>query len=311
MRIAVVGSGAVGGYYGAKLGRAGHEVVFVARGAHRAAIEAGGLRVQSPLGDFAVRAVAVDDTSRLEPADLVLLAVKTYDLDAALPLVGSLVGQGTTVLTLQNGVDSPEQVAAVVGRGAVIGGAAYIATALVSPGVIVQTGTHRRIAFGEVFDPPGNLSRRVAALHEAFAAADIESEPHADARVPLWEKFTYLAPLAGFTAAARRPSGDVWYEPSARVPFLEGVREVERVARAEGVPVASDLLARITAYMDALPREMRSSMLIDLDAGRRIEVEALQGSVVRRGLARGVPTPVMATLYAVLRPHAHGRTVPD
>lgn len=311
MRVAVVGSGAVGGYYGAKLARAGHEVVFVARGAHLAAIRARGLRVESPLGDFTVLASAEDDTTRVGPVDLVLFAVKTYDLATALPLLRPIVAPSTAVLTLQNGVDGPEQVAASVGEPAVIGGAAYIATALASPGLIVQTGTHRRIAFGEVFGAPRAPSPRVLALHEALVAADIESEPHADARVPLWEKFIYLAPLAGFTAAARRPTGDIWYEAAARAPFLEGVREVERVARAEGVGVGDDIVARIVGYMDALPREMRSSMLIDLAAGRPIEVEALQGSVVWRGLERGVPTPVMATLYAVLRPHAHGRTESD
>lgn len=310
MRIAVVGSGAVGGYYGAKLARAGHDVVFIARGAHLAALRERGLSVQSPLGDFSVRAPAVDDTSRVGVVDLVLLAVKAYDLDAAARLLPPLVGATTTVLALQNGVDSPERVAAVVGEPAVLGGAAYIATALVSPGVIVQTGSYRRIAFGEVFDASATLSPRVRALHEAFRASDIESEPHADARVPLWEKFIYLAPLAGFTAAARRPAGDIWYDPEVREAFLDGVREVERVARAEGVAVTADIVARIVGYMDAVPREMRSSMLIDLTAGRRIEVEALQGSVVRRARILGVPTPVMSTLYAVLRPHANGPLAP-
>jgi 2-dehydropantoate 2-reductase len=202
MKIAVLGSGAVGGYYGALLARADHDVVFIARGAHLDAISSKGLRVRGPLGDWLVPARAEHDTGVVGPVDLVLFAVKTYDNDTALPLLRPLVGKSTIVVTLQNGVDSPDAVAEVVGRPHVVGGAAYIATALSAPGVIDQTGTYRRIAFGEVFEHRGAVTPRVAALHAAFITADIQSEPAADGRVPLWEKFTYLAPFAGMTGAA-------------------------------------------------------------------------------------------------------------
>jgi 2-dehydropantoate 2-reductase len=301
MKIAVLGSGAVGGYYGALLARAGHDVTFIARGAHLDAIRSQGLRVRGPLGDWVIRAAAEHDTAGVGQADLVLFAVKTYDNDSALPLLGPLVGESTIVLTLQNGVDSPDAVAAIVGKGPVVGGAAYIATALSAPGVIDQTGSYRRIAFGEVFDHVGAVTPRIARLHEALTAADIQSEPAADGRVPLWEKFTYLAPFAGMTGAARQPVGVIRREPAARAQLLAAFAEVHALALAEGVPVAADLLDRVLAYVDGVPETMRSSLLIDLAQGKRIEVEALQGAVVRRAALRGVAVPVMTTLYAVLR----------
>lgn len=306
MRFAILGSGAVGGYYGASLSRAGQPVTFIARGAHLRAIRERGLLVWSPLGDFAVHAPAEEDPARVGPVDVVLLAVKTYDTDAALPLLGPLVGPHTVVLTLQNGVDSAERVAAAVGEPHVLGGTTYVATALHAPGLIVQTGTHRRIVFGEFFGARDRVSERVAALGDVLASAGIQVETVPDARVPVWEKLSFLAPIAGFAGAAREPTGTIWGDPFIRAQFLEAVREVERVARAEGVAVADDLVARITAYVDALPSVMRPSLLIDLSLGKRIEVESLQGDLVRRGQALGVPTPIMATLYAVLKPHAGG-----
>jgi 2-dehydropantoate 2-reductase len=307
MKIAVLGSGAVGGYYGARLARAGHDVTFIARGAHLAAIREDGLQIRSPaLGDFTARASAEEDTARVGPVDLVLYTVKTYDNVTALPLLLPLLGASTSVLTLQNGVDSPGEVAAVAGEARTLGGTTYIATALEAPGLIVQTGTHRRIVFGEAFGTLPRLSERVKNIHEAFAGAGIESFTTEDGRVPIWEKFVFLAALAGFTGTARLPIGPVWSDPVTRAQFLAGCREIEAVARAEGVPVAGDVVDRIVPYIDAIPGSMRSSLLIDLQAGKRIEVEALQGTVVRRGAARGVPTPIMSTLYSVLKLHADG-----
>jgi 2-dehydropantoate 2-reductase len=301
MRIAIVGSGAVGGYYGAMLARAGNRVTFIARGAHQRAIKERGLLVWSPLGDFTVHAPAESEIARVGPVDLVLLAVKTYDNDVVLPQLAALCGPGTIVLTLQNGVDSPVEVAQAVGEDRVLAGPTYIATALSAPGVIEQTGTHRRIVFGEVFAPGAEVSERVRRVAEAFTAADIQAEPVADARIPLWEKFIYLASYAAFSGSARKPAGAIWGDPFVRERFLSAVDEVSAVARAEGVPVADGQRERVVAYMNTVPATMRASLLIDLQKGKRIEVEALQGSVVRRGAARGVPTPIMSTLYAVLR----------
>lgn len=307
MKIAILGSGAVGGYYGARLALAGHDVTFIARGAHLAAIRQRGLQVKSPaLGDFLARGRAEEDTSKVGPVDLVLVAVKTYDNPTALPLLEPMLGDSTVVLTVQNGVDSPGEVAKVAGDARTLGGTTYIATALESPGLIVQTGTHRRIVFGEAFGELPRLSDRVQKIHEAFSAADIQSDAVGDGRVPIWEKFVFLASLAGFTGAARQPIGPVWGDAFTKAQFMAGCREIEAVARAEGVPVAADVVDRIVPYIDAIPGTMRSSLLIDLQAGKRIEVEALQGTVVRRGAALGIPTPIMSTLYSVLKLHAAG-----
>jgi 2-dehydropantoate 2-reductase len=307
MRIAVLGSGAVGGYYGAKLARAGHDVIFIARGAHLTAIRERGLHIKSSaLGDFVARATAEEDTSRVGPVQLVLVAVKTYDNPTALPLLAPMLGRDTTVLTVQNGVDGPTDVAAIAGEERTLGGTTYIATALESPGLIVQTGTHRRIVFGEAFGDLPRVTGRVNEIHEIFSGADIQSVPVGDGRIPIWEKFVFLASLAGFTGAARLPIGPVWSDQFTRAQFLAASREIESLARAEGVPVAADVVDRMIPYVDAIPGSMRSSLLIDLQQGKRIEVEALQGAVVRRAQKLGIPTPIVSTLYAVLKLHAAG-----
>jgi 2-dehydropantoate 2-reductase len=308
MKIAVVGSGAVGGYYGAKLAYAGHAVTFIARGAHLNAIRQRGLLVWSPLGDFQVHAPAEDDTRGVGHVDAVLFAVKTYDLETAAALLPPLIGPDTTVLTLQNGVDAPERVAGVVGSQHVVGGATYIGTALLAPGLIEQTGTHRRIVLGEYFDPPPAVTPRVRTLAAACAAADIHMDAVADVRGPLWEKYIFLAPLGGFAAAARVVTGGVWGDAHARSMVIGALREMEQVARASGVAVAPDIVERSIRYLDAAPPAMRPSMFLDIAAGKPLEVEALQGDVVRRGAALGIPTPIMSTLYAILKPHAAGRS---
>lgn len=306
MRICFVGAGAVGGFYGALLARTGHTISFIARGAHRDAINANGLRVIGPLGDFTVTARAESDPARIGPVDVVVHTVKTYDNAAAIPLIKPLVGDATCVLTLQNGVDSAEEIAAVIGERPTLGGSTYIATAIEGPGVIRQTGTHRRVVLGEYFNPPADITPRVRELIEAMVAADIHAEAVPDARHTVWEKFTYLAPFAAFTGAARLPIGPLWSDDYIQQMFLDAVVEVANVARAHGVKLPADHRDRVFEYAIRLPPSTRSSLLIDLSQGKRIEVEALQGSVVRRGRNVGVPTPIMAALYAVLKPHAGG-----
>jgi 2-dehydropantoate 2-reductase len=238
--------------------------------------------------------------------DLVVLAVKTYHNPEVLPGLGVLCGPDTAVLTLQNGVDSVDEVAAAVGAGRVIGGTTYVATAIATPGIIEQTGTHRRVLLGEAFGDRAAVSERVARLTTVLSGADIQGEAVADGRVPIWEKLIYLSPFAAFTGAARRPAGFIWNDPLIRETFLAAVEEVERVARAEGIAVAPDVRQRIVDYMHALPPSTRSSLLIDLQQGKRTEVEALQGAVVRRAQGHGVPVPIMRTLYAVLRAASRG-----
>lgn len=303
----MLGAGAVGGYYGAKLARAGQDVTFIARGAHLQALRERGMEIRSPMvGDFTVRANAQEDTAEVGTVDLVIVAVKAYDNAAAFPMIRPMLGPHTTVLTLQNGVDSVGEVAAIAGEAHTLGGTTYIATALSAPGVIDQTGTHRRIVLGEVFGTLPRVTERVMAVHEAMVAADIQAEVVGDGRIPIWEKFIFLVALAGFTGATRLPIGPVWADSFIREQFLNGCREVESVARAEGVQVATDRIQQIEDYVGSIPGTMRSSLLIDLAQGKKIEVEALQGSVVRRAARLGVPAPIMSTLYALLKPFAAG-----
>jgi 2-dehydropantoate 2-reductase len=310
MRFAFVGAGAVGGYYGALLARAGHSVAFVARGAHLEAIRKSGIRIISAaVGDFTAPVSAESDALRIGAVDVAVLTVKTYDNDTALPLLTQLVGSGTTALTLQNGVDSAAQVAAAVGEPRTLAGATYIATAIDAPGVIRQTGSHRRVVFGECFNPSSTPTRRVEAIHEVLKAADIQSEPVADARTALWEKFVYLAPFAAFTGASRLPIGPIWADAESRSALVAAFGEVAALARASGIGVADEVLEKIQAYTTRIPADTRSSLQNDLAQGRRLELESLAGSVVRRGRAAGVPTPIMAALYAVLKPYAAGMPV--
>jgi 2-dehydropantoate 2-reductase len=307
MRFSILGSGAVGGYYGAKLARAGHDVTFIARGAHLAAMREHGLEIRSPmLGDFTVRARVEEDPARIGHVDVVIVAVKAYDNPSALPLIAPMMGPQTTILPLQNGVDSASVLAERFGEAPVVGGVTYIATALSAPGLIEQTGTHRRIVLGEVFGALPRTTDRIGAIREALAGADIQAEAVEDGRVPIWEKFIFLVSLAGFTGASRLPIGPLWSDPAIRARFLDGCREIERLARAEGIPVARDVVDKIAAYVDGIPGTMRSSLLIDLSQGKRIEVDELLGAVVRRAARAGVEVPILSTLYAVLKPWANG-----
>jgi 2-dehydropantoate 2-reductase len=307
MRFAIVGSGAVGGYFGAKLAQSGQDVTFIARGAHLEAIRARGLNVRSTkLGDFVVRARAEEDTAKVGPVDVAVFAVKAYDNESAIPLLKPLVGRDTVVMTLQNGVDSASDVAAMVGEQHVLGGTTYVATALEEPGLIVQTGVHRSIIFGEVFGERGTITPRVQAIADVLAPADIQVTPVADGRVPIWDKFVYLAPFSGFTGAARLPIGAIWRHAHVREMFYAAAREVAALAEAEGVQISPTRFQTLTEYMDNIPPTTRSSLLIDLEMGKRIEVEALQGAAVRRAAARGVPMPIINTLYAALKPWESG-----
>jgi 2-dehydropantoate 2-reductase len=277
----------------------------IARGPHLEAIQRAGLKIVSPaVGDFTARVQAESEPPRIGPVETVVLTVKTYDNATAIPLLGPLTGPSTSVLTLQNGVESADAVATAIGEGPTLAGATYIATAIESPGVISQTGSHRRVVFGEWFGDRREVSPRVRAIEAAMVGADIQAEAVPDARVPIWEKFVYLAPFASITGTARLPIGPIWSDPEGRATFLAAVAETEAVARASGVPIAPDTRARIEQYTSTIPPATRSSLLIDLTHGKRIEIESLTGAVVRRGRALGVPTPIMQAWYAALRPHS-------
>lgn len=307
MRFAILGSGAVGGYFGAKLANAGQDVTFIARGAHLDAIRSKGLEVQSArLGDFVARAAAESDTTRIGPVDVAIVSVKAYDNAVALPMLKPLIGPETVVLTLQNGVDSAPEVAAVVGERHVLGGTTYVATALEAPGLIVQTGVHRSIILGEVFGDTSRVTPRVQAIADVLASADIQATSVPDARVPIWDKFVYLAAFSGFTGAARLPIGEIWKYPHVQEMFYAASREVAAIAKAEGVTISPNRFETLKEYMTNIPPSTRSSLLIDLEQGKRIEVEALQGAAVRRAKQHGLAVPIVSTLYALLKPWENG-----
>lgn len=302
MRLCVVGSGAVGGFFGAKMARAGHDVVFMARGAHLEAMRKRGLIIRGPRRQEVVKAQFEERGEGLGEFDFVFYAVKTYSNPEALQLLNVVSQDHAVVLTLQNGVDSAREIEAVIGLGRVIGGAAYVATALVEPGIIEQTGPHRRIAFGETTGDVSRVSTRCMLLDTLLKEADITSEPAANGWVPLWEKFIYLAPFAAFTGASRQPIGALWADPDTKGLMVAAFKEVEAVAKAERIKLPPGTLKRILAYVDGLDPTVKSSLLIDIEQRKPTEVEALLGSLVRRAKKRRIKTPIINTLYAALRP---------
>jgi 2-dehydropantoate 2-reductase len=304
MRITIMGSGGVGGYFGARLAQAGSDVTFVARGAHLAALRAEGLRVRSPLGDIHIARPQVTDTpADAGSADLVLFGVKLWDTEAAAASVRPLIGPDTAVISFQNGVVKDDLLRAALGDGAVAGGVCYIAATIEAPGVIRHTGTMQKLVFGE-FD--GRRSPRLAAFAQACEAAGITYELSDAVRRSLWEKFVFLVGLSATTTAARVPIGVIRSHPRSRALLHDLMDEVVQVARAEGVDLPADFAAQRLAFADGLPPAMSASMHHDLQRGARLELPWLSGDVVARGLRLGVPTPCNQALADVLAVHADG-----
>lgn len=303
MRIAVMGSGGLGGYVGGMLAQAGEDVTFIARGAQLKALRDHGLTVQSrATGDFTRAVAATDDPASIGHVDLVLFCVKTYDLDAAAAALPPLIGPDTMVLPLQNGIDSPDRLAHLLGAGPVLGGVAYIVATRVAPGVIAHNG-NTRIVFGE---RNGGTSPRAERLRDMFSRTAITGELHPDFRVPMWEKFILLAGTGGVLAMTRLPIGPVRDCPETLALFRGVMDEAAAVARALGIPLGGDCVDRHMALVSTLNRSVRSSMLTDVLAGNRLELDALTGSVVRLGREAGVPTPLNFAVYAALKPYLEG-----
>jgi 2-dehydropantoate 2-reductase len=305
MRIVVMGSGGVGGYFGAKLAQAGADVAFVARGAHLAAIRERGLEVRSPLGDLRLeRPVATDDPASLGKADLVLFSVKLWDTEPAARAIVPLIGPDTAVVSLQNGVGKDEELRGIVGSAAVMGGVCYIATRIESPGVIEHSGRMQKLVFGEY---GGERSRRAERFFEACASSGIDAEISADIHRSIWEKFVFLVGLSGTTAATRRPIGAIRGHPRTRAFLLDAMRETVAVGRALGVGLHPDYAQQRLEFCDTLPAAMTSSMHHDLERGNRLEVRWLSGEVVHRGEQARVPTPVNRAILNTLVLHEMGR----
>ena len=304
MKIAVMGAGGVGGYFGGRLAQAGNEVVFIARGKHLDALRATGLSLKSPAGDATVKVNAVEDPADAGSAEVVLFAVKLWDTETAAEAIRPLVANGGAVIPFQNGVESIERIGAVLGREHVMGGAAYIAARIGEPGEIVQTGKMARLRFGPV-EPS---QRAVAqAFHTACVKAGIEAELSDDIVRVLWEKFVLLVAISGTTSVARSRVGVVRADSDLRWLLEAAMRETWTVGRQRGVALADDLVAATLKMVDGLPAEMTSSMHGDLDAGGRLEAPWLSGAVARMAGEAGLEAPANRAIYAALKPFVEGK----
>jgi 2-dehydropantoate 2-reductase len=308
MRVTVMGSGGTGGYFGGLLARAGEDLTFVARGAHLEAIRANGLTVQSRLvGDFTVPARATDDPAQVGAADLILFCVKAYDTESAARRLRPSMGPDTVILPVQNGIDSAERIGRVVGPGHVIGGIAKVSAGIEAPGIIQHRAGPDVIELGELDGRPSARTERIAGV---LRRAGIKAEVRPDIRVALWEKFVLICGLSGLTAMTRLPIGAVLACPETRTLYKQTMVETHAVGRAEGVVLPDGLVERMVKFFEGSDPAIRGSLYYDLAAGRRLEIEALNGTVVRLGRERGVPTPANFAVYAALKPYADGTPVP-
>ncbi len=307
LSMVVMGTGGVGGYFGACLVRSGVPVTFVARGANLEALRTRGLTVQSvTLGRFTVAVDAVESLDGRPPADAVLFCVKSFDTERAAAALGPVIGPHTAVVSLQNGVDNEDRIAAVLGPGHVVGGAAYVFAELEAPGLVVHRAGGR-IVFGEL---DGRLTPRAERLRRVLADAGVPAELSTDIRRALWEKYLFIGAQAGLTALTRCPIGVIRAVPETWRLYRRVLEELVGLGRAAGVPLGPDLVDTILKQAEALPAEARSSLAGDLARGRRLELDALFGYAVRLGERVGIPTPVVDTIYAALKPFADGAPEP-
>ena len=300
MRIVVMGSGGVGGYFGARLAQAGNQVSFIARGKHLDALRSRGLTLKSSLGDAQFAVKAYEDPREAGAADIVLFAVKLWDTEGAAEKIKPL---GGVVIPFQNGVESIERLGRVLGAERVMGGSAFIATHIAAPGVIEHTGTMARLRFGPV------LAMQRAAAQAFLAtckAAGINAELADDILTSIWEKFVFLVAVSSTTALARVPLGVVRADPDLRWLFERCMRETWALARKRGVALAEDFVDKQMAFLDTLPAEMRASMLHDLEAGNRIEAPWLCGAVARMSAEAGLEAPANRAVFAALKPFVNG-----
>jgi 2-dehydropantoate 2-reductase len=305
MRIAIMAAGAVGGYFGGRLAAAGHDVTFIARGAHRDVIRRDGLRIESTLGDLHLKDVNVtDDPKQVGPVALVLFAVKLWDTEAAAEQTRALLGSDTRVITLQNGVDSVQRIAPYVGKEAAIGGATYIVTTIARPGVIRHTGAVAKVRCGRL---DGRSDAVLAGYVEQIKAANIDITLTDHMLVDIWKKFVLLSGTSGITASTRQPLGVIRDDADVRAFFFELMKETIAVGRASGVEFPSDFPAELERTVASFPPTMKASMANDLNAGNRLELDWLAGRVVALGREYGIPTPAQEAVYAILKPYRAGR----
>jgi 2-dehydropantoate 2-reductase len=305
MRIAAMAAGAVGGYFGARMAAAGHDVFFIARGTNLEAIKKNGLKIESVHGDVHLpRPNVTDDPKSVGPVDIVLFAVKLWDTEAAAALTRPLVGPATRVITLQNGIDSVERVAPILGAEQTIGGAAYIATVIASPGLIKQTSQFAKMRFGRADKQP---DAALQAFADAGKAAKIDIGISTDIERERWEKFAFLTAMSGATSALRSPIGPIAADPELRTFFRSLMEEVIAIAKAKGVALDPAYLEeRMKFVTTKIEPGMKASMAHDLERGNRLELDWLAGRVRELGRAFNIPTPANDAVYTVLKLHRMG-----
>ena len=304
MRIAVVGTGGIGGPYGASLAKAGADVTFVARGPHLEAMRENGLRVEGDRGETHIRpAQATDNIAGIGIVDFVLFCVKLWDVESVGRQLRPIVGPGTAVVPLQNGVDAAERLVPILGHEAVMGGTAFVTGTIAAPGVIRQTGSYQRMTFGEFDGRFSERGRRLSALCEAAAFEGVLSP---DIKVPIWEKFILLVPLSGLHALTRVPLGKWRDDPDLLALYEAALRETVAVGLAEGVRLRPDCIDRTLSMMRSMPAHHTTSMGNDLLRSNRLELPWFAGKVVELGRRHGIPTPVNGFIYAALKPYING-----
>jgi 2-dehydropantoate 2-reductase len=304
MRIAVVGAGGVGGGFGAALATAGADVIFIARGAHLAAMKSQGLKVQGGRGEtHLVPTRATDDPAGIGKVDIVLFCVKLWDVESAGEHIRPLIGPDTAVIPLQNGIDAAERLIPILGSNAVMGGVAQISASIVGPGLIQQVGTFMRMIFGE-FD--GKRRKRGEDFLALCLKAGFDATLSEQILTELWMKFILLATNAGITAATRQPIGKLRDDDDIRPIMIAAFREVFDVGRAKGVVLPADAVEKILDFIGHAPPTMKASMALDLERGNRLELPWLGGKVVQLGRQLGVPTPTHSMMYAMLKPYIMG-----
>jgi 2-dehydropantoate 2-reductase len=304
MKIAVMGSGGLGGYFGARLAKGGADVTFIARGAHLAAMRASGLAVEGPDPVHVREVKATQDPAEVGPCDLVLFAVKLWDTEEAIRLIRPMMGPRSTVVSFQNGVLKDEYLKAAFEPSRIMGGVGYVATTIDRPGVIRQTGPMQRLVFGE-FD--GSRSERAQAFLDACLKGGINAEISPDIRREIWQKYVFLVGLSGCTTTMRTTIGPIRANPQTRAFLLDVMREVVAVGRAQGVNLDADYAEQRLTLADDVAPDMTSSMHHDLERGNPLEVRWLSGGVMSLGTQAGVPTPLNRAIFDILALHAGGR----
>ena len=304
MRIAIMGSGGLGGYFGARLCASDAEVHFIARGEHLAAMQADGLRIEGPEPMHIARVNATDDPAQVGIVDMVLLSVKLWDTEAVLEQIRPMVGPGTAIISFQNGVLKDQYLRAAYDESQIMGGVGYIAATIERPGVIRQTGSMQRLVFGE-FD--GSRSARGQALLAACQAGGINAELSESILREIWQKYVFLVAFSGMTTTIRKPIGPIRENPQTRALLRDLMQEVVVVGRAHGVDLAADYADVRLQLADDVAWDMTSSMHHDLERGRPLEVRWLAGGVVDLGTRKGVPTPLNRAVADILALHADGK----